>query len=216
MSKEKIIKAAKEAVHNFDAEKATEVSKKAIEEGIDPVEVIEEGFTVAMREVGELFAQEKLYLPHVMAAAEAMKAAINELTPYIAAGTAVSKSLGTVIIGTIEGDIHSIGKDIVATMLRIAGFEVHDLGRDVPLDEFIKNAKELNANIVGSSALMTTSMPNQKALEDALKKAGIRDKLNTIVGGAPATQEWADKIGADAYAENANEAVIKIKELITT
>jgi trimethylamine corrinoid protein len=215
MSKDEIIKAAKEAIHSFDADKAVEVAKKAIEEGVDPVEVIEKGFTVAMREVGDLFDQEKLFLPHVMAAAEAMKAAINELTPHIKAGAKTSEAMGTVVIGTIEGDIHSIGKDIVATMLKIAGFDVYDLGRDVPLTEFVNKAKEVNANIVGSSALMTTTMPNQKALEESLKRAGIREKVKTMVGGAPATQEWADKIGADAYAENASEAILKAKELVT-
>jgi methylmalonyl-CoA mutase cobalamin-binding domain/chain len=122
--------------------------------------------------------------------------------------------MGTVVIGTIEGDIHDIGKRIVATMLRVYGFEVHDLGRDVPIDDFVDKAKELNADILGSSSLMTTTMGGQRILEEKLRKAGIRDKLKTMVGGAATTQDWADKIGADCYAEDANDTVIKAKELI--
>jgi trimethylamine corrinoid protein len=123
-------------------------------------------------------------------------------------------TLGTVIIGTIEGDIHSIGKDIVASMLNIAGFEVVDLGRDVAIKTFIEKAKELKPDIVATSALMTTTMVNQIQIEEQLKEAGIRDRVKTMVGGAPVTQDWADKIGADVYGENATDAVNKVKAAI--
>jgi len=122
--------------------------------------------------------------------------------------------MGTIVIGTIEGDIHDIGKRIVATMLRVYGFEVHDLGRDVPINDFIDKAKETDADIVGSSSLMTTTMSGQKILEEKLHKAGLRDKIKTMIGGAACTQEWANKIGADCYAEDANETVLKAKELL--
>ena len=126
----------------------------------------------------------------------------------------VAESLGTVVIGTIEGDIHDIGKRIVATMLKVYGFEVHDLGRDVPIDEFVEKAKELKPDILGSSSLMTTTMGGQKILEEKLREAGIRDNFKTMIGGAATTQEWADKIGCDCYAEDANDTVLKAKELI--
>ena len=126
----------------------------------------------------------------------------------------VAAKLGTVVIGTIEGDIHDIGKRIVATMLRVYGFDVHDLGRDVPINNFIEKAKETNADILGSSTLMTTTMVGQKIIEEKLRKEGLKDKIKTMIGGAACTQDWADKIGADCYAEDANETVLKAKELI--
>ncbi|MHB9093722.1 MAG: cobalamin-dependent protein, partial [Eubacteriales bacterium] len=122
------------------------------------------------------------------------------------------EKLGTVVIGTIEGDIHDIGKGIVGIMLKVYGFEVHDLGRDVPVSTFIEKVKELNADIIGSSTLMTTTLPGQKALQEAIRAAGL--KVKTMVGGAATNQHWADKIGANAYGENATEAVQKAKELI--
>lgn len=122
--------------------------------------------------------------------------------------------MGTVVLGTVEGDVHDIGKGIVATMLRVYGFEVHDLGRDVPIKTFVEKAAEIKADFVGSSALMTTTQPAQKKLEQALKDAGIRDKVKTMVGGAVATEHWAAKIGADVYAESAGDTVMKLKEIV--
>jgi dimethylamine corrinoid protein len=124
------------------------------------------------------------------------------------------KKAGIAVLGTIEGDVHDIGKGIVATLMRVYGFEVHDLGRDVPLTSFVEKVRETNANLVGSSALMTTTMVGQKALEKLLKEAGLREGVKTMVGGAVVTQHWADKIGADAYAEDAQEAVAKALELV--
>jgi dimethylamine corrinoid protein len=215
MSKEEILKKAADAILKQDEKAAVEVAKEALEAGLDPVEVIEKGFTEGIREVGDLFDRGKLFLPHVMLSADAMKKAIAVLEPAIGEGKGKEK-VGTVVIGTVEGDIHEIGKGIVSIMLQVAGFEVHDLGRDVPLKKFIEAAKETNANIVGASALMTTSLPGQKELINLLKDAGIRDKVKMMVGGAPATEKWAQKIGADAYAENATEAVAKAKELVTS
>ncbi|AYK14741.1 cobalamin B12-binding domain-containing protein [Methanosarcina flavescens] len=210
-SKEEIIAKAKEAITEFDEEMAAEVAEEALAAGIDPVELIEKGYTAGMEEVGEQFEQGSLFLPHVIAAAEAMKAGINIITPEMEKRKSETKNLGTVVIGTIEGDIHSIGKDIVASMLNIAGFKVVDLGRDVPIKNYVDAVKEHNPVVVASSALMTTTMVNQIQIEEQLKEAGIRDQVKTMVGGAPVTQDWADKIGADIYGESANDAVAKVK-----
>ncbi|WP_042686907.1 cobalamin B12-binding domain-containing protein [Methermicoccus shengliensis] len=214
-SKEEILQKAKNAIESFNKDEAVAAAKEALDANIDPVEVITV-LTEGMREVGDKFDKGEYFLPHVMAASEAMKAAVAVVEPALKAGAKAGDKLGTVVIGTVEGDIHSIGKDIVATMLGIAGFEVHDLGRDVPVTEFAAKAKEVNADIVGSSALMTTTMLNQERVEEELKKAGIRDKVKTMVGGAPITQEWADKVGADAYAESATEAVVVAKKLMAS
>jgi dimethylamine corrinoid protein len=166
-----------------------------------------------MNEVGIQFERGKLFLPHVMMAAGAMQAGVDILEADMPKGAA-SKKLGVIVNGTVEGDVHDIGKSIVSTMLQSSGFEVHDLGRDVPLQNFIDKIKETDAQMVGLSALMTTTLGGQKDVIEMLKEQGLRDKVKVMVGGAPATQTWADKIGADCYAENASEAVAKAKELL--
>jgi trimethylamine corrinoid protein len=213
MSKEDLLKEARQAVVEGDEEAAAAMANKVIEEGINPVEIINEGLSPAMTEVGDGFANEEIPLPGVLVAAEAMTKAIEIMEPHIPKEE-VAESLGTVVLGTIEGDIHDIGKRIVATMLKVYGFDVHDLGRDVPIDEFVEKAKELKPDILGSSSLMTTTMGGQKILEEKLREAGIRDNFKTMIGGAATTQEWADKIGCDCYAEDANDTVLKAKELI--
>ncbi len=210
MSKESIIAEAKEAVMTYNNKAAVEVAKKAISEGVSVVDVIQDGFTKGMTEVGSLFEAKKLYLPHVMAAAAAMNAAMDILGPELEKlGTKVESELGTVVICSVEGDIHSIGKDIVAIMLKVSGFDVKNIGRDIPLDQIVEACKKYEPAAVGTSALMTSTMVGQKTLEEKLKKAGIRDKLLTNVGGAPVTQQWADEIGADLYTENASDAIAK-------
>lgn len=213
MSKEDLLKIAKQAVLEGDEEAAEAMANKVIAEGINPVEIINEGLTPAMTEVGDGFANEEIPLPGVLVAAEAMTKAIEILEPHIPKQD-VGEKMGTVVLGTIEGDIHDIGKRIVATMLRVYGFDVHDLGRDVPVNNFIEKAKEVDAVIIGSSTLMTTTMVGQKILEEKLQASGLKEKFKTMIGGAACTQEWADKIGADCYAEDANETVIKAKELL--
>ncbi len=212
MSKEALLTKAMRAVIDGDEDAAMEVANQVIAEGINPVEIINEGLTPAMTQVGDGFANEEIPLPGVLVAAEAMTKAIEIMEPHIPKED-IAKKMGTIVIGTIEGDIHDIGKRIVATMLRVYGFEVHDLGRDVPINDFIEKAKETNADIVGSSSLMTTTMGGQKILEEKLRNKGLRDKIKTMIGGAACTQEWANKIGADCYAEDANETVLKAKEL---
>jgi trimethylamine corrinoid protein len=207
------VKQGFQAVLDGDEDVAAEVAAKVIAEGIDPVEIINEALTPAMTQVGEMFAKEQISLPFVLVAAEAMTKAIEIMEPHISKEGA-AKKLGTVVIGTIEGDIHDIGKRIVATMMGVYGFEVVDLGRDVPPKDFVEKAKEVNADIIGTSTLMTTTMVGQKHLEELLRAEGLKGKIKTMVGGAPVNQEWADKIGADAYAEDSKGAVLKAKELV--
>ncbi len=212
MTQEEINRKAKEAVLKYDIKGAKAVAQQAIDEKVDIVSVIQDGFTAGITEVGELYEAKKLFLPHIMAAANAMNAGVDILTPEIEkSGTSVAEGLGTFVICTIEGDIHSIGKDIVAIMLKVAGFNVINLGRDVKLTDIVKACKEQKPAVVGTSALMTSTMVNQKALEELLKESGIRDSLKTNVGGAPTTQQWADEIGADIYSENALDCVAKMR-----
>ena len=213
MTREELMKQAEQAIFDGDEEAAAAIANQTIAEGINPLDVINEGFTAGMTRVGDLFDREETTLPAVLVAAEAMTQAIEILGPHIPKESEV-ESKGTIVIGTIEGDIHEIGKRIVGTMLKVSGFEVVDLGRDVPVNVFVEKARDLNVDLVGSSSLMTTTMGGQKILEDELRKAGIRDQLKTIVGGAATTQTWADKIGADCYAEDSKDAVRKVAELI--
>ena len=209
-SKDEVIKMAKEAILEFDSEMAEEAAQVGIKAGVAPVEIIE-AYAAAMTDVGADFENGKLFLPHVIAASEAMNKGIAVLKPEMERTKSKVESKGVVVIGTIEGDIHSIGKDIVASMLGIAGFDVVDLGRDVPITAFVEKVSECKPVIVASSALMTTTMVNQIQIEEQLKKAGLRSSVKTMVGGAPCTQDWADKIGADIYGESATDAVSKVK-----
>lgn len=212
VNKEDILRRAARSVLEADQEEAERVAKDALEMGIDPFLVINEGFSKGMAEAGELFERGELFLPHLIVASEGMVSAIKILEEALPQQE--EKKAGIAVVGTIEGDIHDIGKGILATMLRVYGFEVHDLGRDVPIKSFVETAKKVNAQIIGTSALMTTTMTGQKVLEQELKKAGLRDKVKTMVGGAVVTQRWANKIGADAYAESAIEAIAKARELL--
>ena len=214
MNKENLIKEAILSVIDGDEDAASTVANKVIAEGLSPIEVINEGFAAGMIKVGDLFAKEAYALPEVLLSADAMQKAIDLLAPHIPKQEMEDK-LGIVVIGTVQGDIHDIGKRIVATMLEVYGFEVHDLGRDVPIENFIEKTKEVNADIVAASALMTTTMVGQKLLEEALQEAGIREKVKLMVGGAAVTQDWADQIGADGYAEEVTEAVQKAREYMS-
>ena len=200
------------AVISCKKEKVIEAVEKAKAE-IPPEEIIDKGLSAGMNQVGILFERGKLFLPHVMMAADAMTAGVKLLEEGMPAGTR-DKKLGVIVNGTVEGDVHDIGKSIVSTMLQSAGFEVHDIGRDVPIQNFIQKAKETDADMIGISALMTTTLPGQRGVIELLKEEGMRSRVKVMVGGAPATQAWADKIGADCYAENASEAVAKAKELL--
>ncbi len=212
MTQEELNERAKQAVLTYKVDEAKKVAQDALDQGADLVQVIDKGFTVGIQEVGDLFEQKKVFLPHIMAAAGAMSAGVDLLKPHLGAGSVGGKK-GKFVICTIEGDIHSIGKDIVAIMLEVAGYQVINLGRDVLCDDIVKSCVENQPLAVGTSALMTSTMVNQKALEEKLKAAGIRDKILTNVGGAPVSQDWADQIGADIYSENANDCVAKINKV---
>ena len=203
MSQEDVNAKAKQAVLKYDVKGAKAAAQQAIDEKLDLVQVINDGFTAGIQEVGELFEAKKLYLPHIMAAANAMNAGVDILTPEIEkSGANTGEGLGKFVICTIEGDIHSIGKDIVAIMLKVAGIALKDI---------VAACKAEKPIAVGTSALMTSTMVNQKTLEELLKEEGIRGDLITNVGGAPTTQQWADEIGADVYSENALDCVAKFK-----
>ncbi len=195
-------------------EAAVELAQKYLDEGRDSAEMIEKGLSEGIRKLGDLFDRGEVFLPHLIIASEAMTAAVKVLEQALPPDQ-VGKKLAKVVLGTVEGDVHDIGKGIVATMLRVYGFEVIDLGRDVPIATFVEKAKEVDADVVGSSALMTTTQVGQKALEKALTEAGIRDKVTTMVGGAATTEYWAAKIGATFWAENAGDTVMKLKEIFS-
>lgn len=211
--KQAVLSELENAVKNFDREAAVEAAKKALKISMDPVEAIEKGLTKGLREVGDLFGKGELFITHLIAAAEAMSSAIKVLEPEILAKKAKRKVLGRVVIGTVAGDIHDIGKNLVATLLTAAGFEVHDVGKDAPVEKFIEKAKEVEANVIGASALMTVTAPAQKELADAIAKSGLKAKLVYIVGGAAVRPQWAEEIGA-VYAPDANSAVKVIKSLL--
>jgi trimethylamine corrinoid protein len=211
MEKTKYMEKATQYIVDADEKAVEKLAHDYLDEGFDPLEMIEKGLSEGIRELGDLFDRGEVFLPHLIIASEAMTAAVKILEQAMPADK-VGKKLAKVVLGTIEGDVHDIGKGIVATMLRVYGFEVIDLGRDVPIADFVKKAKEIGADVVGSSALMTTTMVGQKALEKALKDAGLRDNLITMLGGAATTEHWAAKIGANFWAESAGDTVIKLKE----
>jgi len=207
LSKEDILRHAVQAVLERNEKLAKEMAERALGEGLDPLEVITDGFCEGIVKVGELFEQGDIFLPDLILASQAMNAGVEILKAALPKGQEEKK--GVVVIGTVEGDIHDIGKGIVISLMAANGFEVHDLGRDVPTRKFIEKAQEVGADIIGTSCLLTTTMEGQKRLEAELRRLGLRERFKTMVGGAPVTQRWADKIGADAYAENAVEAVQK-------
>ena len=209
MTQEELNERAKKAVLTYNINESKKVAQDALDQNADIVDLIQNGYTVGINQVGDLYEQKKLFLPHIMAAANAMNAGVDILTPHLGEQAKTADNLGKFVICTIEGDIHSIGKDIAAIMLKVAGFDVINLGRDIPLKDIAKAVADNNAIAVGTSALMTSTMVNQKAFEEIMKKQGLKGKCLTNVGGAPVTQQWADEIGADIYSENANDAATK-------
>ncbi len=214
MSKEELLTAMAESVIEGEMERAAELARRALEEGMDPLEAIEQGYARGIREVGERFARGEYFLPHLAMGAEAMKAAMAVLEPELARRQKERITLGRVVIGTVAGDIHEIGKTLVATMLSASGFAVTDLGVDVPTRRFVEAVREERPQILGLSALLTTTMLVQREVIAALREAGLRDQVKVMVGGAPVTQAWADEIGADGYAEDAIGAVRRARQLL--
>ena len=202
------------AVTEFDADAAAEAARAAVEAGIDPVKAIEEGLAKGLREIGDKFEAGELWLPHLILGAEAMEAAVKVLEAHMPKEELESTSRGTVVIGTVEGDIHDLGLRIVAAMLRANGFKVYDLGCDTNTLDFISKAREVNADIIAVSSLMTT-MPFMRDLVEALEAAGLRKRFKVLVGGGPVSKEWALAIGVDGYGKDAADAVRVAKELVS-
>jgi len=195
-----------------DANKVSELVKAAVDEGVDPSEILNKGLVAGMNVVGDRFKKNEIYVPEVLIAARAMKAGMSIIRPLLVETGA--KPAGVFAIGTCKGDLHDIGKNLVAMMMEGAGFQVIDLGIDVAPEKFVETVKSQNVDVVGMSALLTTTMPAMKTTIEALNEAGVRDKVKVIIGGAPVTQSYADEIGADGYAPDAASAVDKVKELI--
>jgi corrinoid protein of di/trimethylamine methyltransferase len=195
-----------QSVIDGEPEDAEKLARQALEQGVDALECINQGLTPGIQKVGELFSTGEYFLPELIIGADAMKAALDILEPTLVGGKA-REVVGRVVLGTVEGDLHEIGKTLVGTMLTANGFQVIDIGVDQKPQDFIAAIKESNADIVGASALLTTTMRQQKTLIVALEEAGLRDKVKVLVGGAPVTERFAQEIGADGYAEDAISAV---------
>ena len=214
MSNEHFLENICKKVINLETESIEDAVKKALDTGLDPVEIIEKGLAKGAAIMGDRFEKGEAILTELILAAEAMKVGIEVLKPEMLRGNLKRKSLGRVILGTVQGDIHDIGKRIIAVMLEAAGFEVTDLGVDVSPQKFIQKLEEIRPNILGMSALLTTTALEQKTVMEELKKANLRDKVQVIVGGAAVTPDWAAEIGADGYADNSGDAVKIVKKLV--
>lgn len=215
MIDEKLLTEAKEAVIEGDKDLCLELANKGIAEGADPAEFIENGFVPGILEVGDLFEDGEVFLPEVMMAAEAIQAAVDVLNNALEKSGNKREASATVVLATVEADLHDIGKGIVASLMVANGFHVIDLGRDVPSAKIVDAAIEHNADVIGSSALLTTTMTNQKEIEALLAEKGLKGKIKTIVGGAPVTIRWQSKIGADGFGESAAESVRLVKQFVS-
>jgi trimethylamine corrinoid protein len=214
MQTEDLYKEMQQSITDGESEKAAELAKQSIALGIDPLEAINKGFVAGVNYVGDQFSCGNMFLPELVMAGEAMKAAVAVLEPELAKRGTERKMLGKVVLCTVEGDIHEIGKTLVGTMLSATGFQVFDLGVDVPVMKVVEKAREVGADIVAMSALLTTTMVHQKDVIEALEDVGLRDKVKVMVGGAPVTQEWVKQINADGYSEDAIGAARVAKQLL--
>ncbi|MFQ6082340.1 MAG: corrinoid protein [Candidatus Aminicenantia bacterium] len=214
MKEEKIFQAMAESIIEGNKEGAVRLAREAIKQGLNLNEVIDQGYVPGIQKVGQLWEEGEYFLPELLTSAECMKAAMSVLEPELTKSGVTRRTEGKVIIGTVQGDIHDIGKNLVASMLSANGFEVIDLGADVPLNKFVERAKLEKADLICLSALLTTTMVGQKRVMEIVKSESLGGKIKVMVGGAPVTQEWAERIGADGYGENAMEAVKVAKLLV--
>ncbi len=214
MQNEDLFKEMAQSITDGEAEKAAELAKKSITMGVDPLEAINLGFVSGVNFVGDQFSCGNMFLPELVMAGEAMKAAVAVLEPELQKRGTERKMLGKVVLCTVEGDIHEIGKTLVGTMLSATGFQVFDMGVDVPVMKVVEKAREVGADIVAMSALLTTTMVHQKDVIEALEDVGLRSKVKVMVGGAPVTQEWVKQISADGYSEDAIGAARVAKQLL--
>jgi len=211
---EELFKEMAQSIIDGDSDKSTELAQKSIELQMSPLETITRGFVLGVNHIGDLFGKGEAFLPELVMAGEAMKAAIAVLEPELLKLGEARETMGRVVLATVEGDIHEIGKTLVGTMLAASGFEVTDLGVDQPAEKIIGKAVEINAQIIGMSALLTTTMVRQREVIEELDKEGLRPRIKVMVGGAPITKEWAEKIKADGTSEDAVGAVQLAKKLV--
>ena len=209
--KEELVQRLSAAILDCDADRAASEAQQILDAGLDPVEVLNTTMAQTAAEVGDRFESGQYYLPHLVLAGNAIEAASEVLQKGVPAGKLPEKKV--VVIGTVQGDMHSLGKNIVATMLRANGFEVHDLGVDVKSAAFIQRAQEVKADLIGVSCLMTTTLPYQREVMEDLVAQGLRDQFKVMVGGGPVTEEWANQIGADGYGRDVLEAIVVAKRL---
>jgi len=211
-AKDKVAEKIRQALLGFDAEATIMQVEEALKASLGPGEIIDI-LSEALRTIGDKFSRHEVFLPELIVAGDAMKAAMKILTPLMGKGE-TRAALGGVVSGTVQGDIHDIGKSIVGALLQASGFEVVDLGVDVPTELFVENVAELKPEIVGMSALLTTTMGEMRRVIGKLRETGLRDKVKIIVGGAPTSEKFAGEIGADAWGADANDACLKIKKLL--
>ncbi len=214
MSRRKILEKLRKAVEQMEAPLAEKAAREAVAAGLDPVVAINEGLAAGMKRVSELFDEGEVFVPHLLVAAEAFETGVAILTESMSRETREQASQGRVLIHTVQGDIHDIGKNIVKTMLSASGFEVIDLGRDVPVETVAAKARELKVDIIAGAALMTTTMPAQRELVECLEDQGIRRQFKLLFGGTPVSDEWVRRIGADGYADSASAAIEVARRLM--
>ena len=211
---EELYKAMAQTVIDGDDEEAVALARQSLEQGVDPLEAINQGYTVGMDTVGELFASGEYFLPDLILGGEAMKAALAVLEPALHAVGKEREVLGVIVLGSVKGDIHEIGKSLVGTMLSANGFEVQDLGIDIESADFVTKAREYDADIVALSALLTTTMLYQREVVELMAEAGLSGRVKVMVGGSPVTRAWADQIGAEGFAEDAATSVVEARRLM--
>ena len=215
MTRDEFMQKAFDAIVEADEDMAREVLDEATAEGVTAVDLLQEGFSKGMNELGDQFGRGEIFLPELIFATEVMGVVTERVDEELAAkGGDSAAGKGVYVIGTVEGDVHDIGKGICVSMLKASGFDVYDMGREVPADTFIEKAEEVGADIIGTSALLTTTMTVQQELEEKLKERGLRAKYKTMVGGSPVTARWAEKIGATAYSEDAADCCKVAAELL--
>jgi len=212
---QELFKTMSQAIIDGDCEAAEKLAQQSIEMDIDPLQAINDGFVIGVNHVGAEFGAGNAFLPELVMAGEAMKVAVAALEPEMARRGTERMALGKVVLGTIQGDIHEIGKTLVGTMLSAAGFKVYDLGVDVPVEKLIEKAREVDADIIAVSALLTTTMVRQRDVVEAVEDMGMHPKVKVMVGGAPVTSAWVKEIGADGYSEDAIGAVDVAKRLVS-
>ncbi|GAB6143256.1 cobalamin B12-binding domain-containing protein [Desulfocicer niacini] len=216
MIEQQLLEDAKQMILTQNMERIRQITEGVIDSGEDPLELLDKALIPGIAEVGNLFSRGTLFLPELIQAADVMKVATDLVNDALAKNETTKRAAKAgVLIATVKGDVHDIGKCIVVSLMKANGFTVHDLGRDVDVDTIIEKALELNVDVIGTSALLTTTMDQQKRLELALKSAGLKERFITVVGGAPVTPRWAARIGADAYAEDAQDGIVKITELLS-